>query len=213
MYQLACHFDNVYPGFKTTNFKRTCSFSEPANKDNGKFQEITLSGFNGIQFPHELASKTSSFPHIAEHNGVLKLDCDGIIIFEKNGEKYILFCELKSSYILEDITHAKDQLIGSSVKMKGLLSTLQGFNINDYKYIGLIVSFEATQEQLTTISKKDNAEASFAISLNSNKYYSMPADKCDNFYNHLAVGRFDIYYISVPNRQTSFTVDVNSFLR
>ena len=58
---------------------------------------------------------------------------------------------------MDDIAHAKDQLIGSSVKMKGLLSTLQGFNINDYKYIGLIVSFEPTQEQLTNISKNDDA--------------------------------------------------------
>ena len=210
---LADNFNKAYPGVMSKNFEGTCSITEPLNSGTEKFQEIVLTGLDGVIFPHELACKTSSFPQIAEHTGVLRYDCDGIVIFEKNGEKYILFCELKSSFVLDDITHAKDQLIGSSVKMKGLLSTLQGFDINDYKYIGLIVSFEPTQEQLTNISKKDDPKASFAISLNSNKYYSMPANKCDEFFHPLAVGSFNIFYISVPNHRTKYTVDIDSFLK
>ncbi|MBR3566994.1 MAG: hypothetical protein IKO46_10850 [Salinivirgaceae bacterium] len=213
MNQLAEKYNIAYPELKSEKFHESCTIVEPQNNGTEKFQEIVLTGWDGILFPHELARKTSSFPSIAKHTSVLNLDCDGIVIFEKNGEKYILFCELKSSFIWEDITHAKDQLIGSSVKLKGLLNTLQGFNTNDYKYIGLIVSFEPTQEQLTNISKNDNAGAAFAISLNSQKHYFMPADKCDKYYYPLAAGQFDIYYISVPNRQTTISVNVNSFLK
>lgn len=65
----------------------------------------------------------------------------------------------------------------------------------------------------TNIYKNDDARASFAISLNSNKYYSMPADKCDHYFHPLAVGCFNIFYISVPNLRTKYIVDVNTFLK
>lgn len=210
---LADNFNKAYPGVKSETFEGVCSITEPQNNGTEKFQEIILTGWDGIIFPRDLACLASSFPKKANHNGVLLKDCDGIVIFEKNGEKYILFCELKSSFFLDDIAQAKNQLIGSSVKMKGILSTLQGFNTDDYNYIGLIVSFEPTQEQLTNISKNDDARASFAISLNSNKYYSMSADKCNRYFHPLAVGCFNIFYISVPNHYTKYTVDVNTFLK
>lgn len=212
MNKLADNFNQIYPVFGATVFKGICSIKEPQNAGTKNFQEIRLTGFDGFLFPHELASKASSFPCTAQHKGVLTLDCDGIIFFENNGQKYILFCELKSSYVLEEIAHAKDQLIGSFVKMKSILSTIQGYKPDDYKPVGLIVSYEPTQEQLTNISKNDDKRSSFAITLNCNKFYSMPAYKCDKFFCPLAVGDFDIYYVAVPNRQTTYSIDINNVL-
>ena len=215
MDNLVGNFNQIFPDCASTKFIGGCSIKEPDNINTNKFQEIKLNSFDGFQFPHDLAGKTSSFPQIANHNGVLLKDCDGIVLFEKGGQKYILFCELKSSYILEDIAKAKDQLVGSFVKFKGLLSCIQGYKQDDYKPIGIIVSFEPTQEQLTNISKKlgTDRRSSFALTLNSKRFYSMPADKCNHYFCPLAVGNFDIYYIAVPSRKTSFSIDINSIIK
>ena len=213
MDKLANNFNTIYPGFASTKFNGGCSITEPENIGTNKFQKIILNSFDGFQFPHELAGKTSSFPSIAKHKGVLQNDCDGIVLFEKSGQKYILFCELKSSYILENIVKAKDQLIGSFVKFKSLLSTLQGYKSDEYKAVGLIVSFEPTHEQLTDIGKNQDRGASFAIRLNSDKFYTMPADRCDNYFCPLSVGCFEIYYIAVPDRKTTFSIDINTIIK
>ncbi len=215
MDKLVKNFDQTYPNYASTKFVGSCSIKEPNNFGTNKFYEIQLNSFDGFQFPHDLAEKTSSFPKIADHKGYLLKDCDGILLFEKNGQKYILFCELKSSYILDDIVYAKNQLVGSYVKFKGLLSCIQGYEQKDYKPIGLIVSFEPTQEQLTNISKKlgTDRRSSFALTLNSKRFYSMPADKCDSYFCPLAVGNFDIYYVAVPNRQTVFSIDINAIIK
>jgi hypothetical protein len=193
MYNLVNNFNHIYPDFASTKFVGSCSVIEPENYGTNKLQEIVLNSFDGFQFPHDLAQKTTSFPKIAKHCGVLLKDCDGIVLFEKNGQNYILFCELKSNYSLDNIVKAKDQLVGSFVKFKGLLSCIQGYKQEDYKPIGLIVSFEPTQEQLTMISKIQDPRSSFAITLNYNKFYPMPASKCDKFFHPLAVGDIDIY--------------------
>lgn len=213
MDKLVNNFNQIYPGCASTKFTGGCSIMEPDNIGTNKFQEIQLNSFDGFQFPHDLAGKSSSFPSIAKHDGILLKECDGIVLFEKSGQKYILFCELKSSYFLDDIVKAKEQLVGSFVKFKGLLSSIQGYKLDEYKPIGLIVSFEPTQEQLTNISKIQDKRSSFAIELNSKKFYPMPANKCDHFFCPLAVGNFDIYYVAVPNRQTSFSVDINTIIK
>lgn len=209
---LVNYFNQIYPNFASTKFTGGCIITEPDNDGTNKFQKIELNSFDGYQFPHDLAKKSSSFPSIAGHRGYLLKDCDGIVLFEKNGQKFILFCELKSSFVLEEIVKAKNQLIGSFVKFKSILSSIQGYKSEEYKPVGIIVSFEPTQEQLTNCSKIQDRRSSFVITLNHRKFYSMPADKCDQFFCPLAVGNFDIYYVAVPNRQTSFSIDINTII-
>lgn len=214
MRQLAKNFDVAFPGVASTRFNGSCKVEEPENIKNGKgFQQIEFTGIDGISFPHELARKTSSFASIAQHKWILSLDCDGIILFEKNGQKYMIFCELKSTFSTKEIAKAKNQVIGSYVKMKGLFSTLQGYDVDDYKPVGIIVSFEPTQEQLNAISKLENPTSSFAITLNSKKTYHMSASKCDIFFHPFAVGNFDIYYIGVPGLQQTYSIDLNSIIK
>lgn len=194
-------------------FEGTCNLDEHENDETDKFQRIVLTGLDGYVFPHELMGKASSFPGKAGHEGVLTLDCDGVLLFERGGQKYILICELKSSYTSERIIHAKDQIIGSCVKMRSLLSSLQGFDESEYKAIGLIVSFEPTQEQITSFTKNEGTKYTFLLRLQAEKKYSMPAARTNRFFHPLKVGDFDIYYVAVPDRQTTYTVDINTFLR
>lgn len=207
---LARNFNKVYPGLQTMHFQGRCSVDEPKNVNTAKFQQINLTGFDGYIFPHELMGKTSSFATSANHNGVLNLDCDGVILFKHKEQKYILLCELKSSYNCDEIVHAKDQLIGSSVKIKSLLNSLQGFDKLEYKMLGLIVSFEPTDEQITNISKYENPKSSFAIKLQADKKYMMPATKTNKFFHPLEIGDFYLYYIAVPDRKTIYTIDIKS---
>lgn len=209
---LAANFDKAYPELATTHFVGACTFEETENIGTKKFQKVVLTGLEGYIFPHELMGKASSFATIAKHSGVLVLDCDGIVIFEYNGQKYILLCELKSSYICDDIVHAKDQLVGSSVKIKSLLDTLQGFDKSDFKIVGLIVSFEPTDEQITNISKNEDRKSIFAIRLQADKKYMMSSDKTNKFFYPLNVGDFELFYVAVPDRKTTYTVDVKSVL-
>ncbi len=213
MKTLADNFSAVFPRFATTEFHGTCVINEPCNHGTTCFQKLLLTGFDGYLFPQDLGKKSSSFAQISNHNGILLKDCDGIILFEKNGQKYMLFCELKSSFVLEDIKKAKDQIIGTSVKMKGICSTLQGYDLNEYKPLGLIASFEPTDEQISNISKSDDKGAYFAIQLNSYKKYSMPSDKCNKYFHPLEIGDFVIYYIPVPGHATNFSVDINTVLQ
>lgn len=157
--------------------------------------------------------KASSFASMAKHDGVLTLDCDGVILFEHNNQKYILLCELKTSYLCDEIAKAKDQIVGSSVKIKSLMSSLQCFDISDFKTIGLIVSFEPTDEQITNLSKNEDRKSSFAMSLQANKKYIMPAYRTNKFFYPLNVGDIDLYYVSVPNRQVTYAVNMQSWLK
>lgn len=206
------NFNKAYPGLAATPFSGTCDINEYDNKGTNKFQKAVLTGLDGYIFPHELMGKASSFASMAGHNGVLALDCDQVVLFEHSGQKYILLCELKSSYTSEVIAHAKDQIIGSSVKMKSLFSSLQGFDKSEFKAIGLIVSFEPTAEQITNITKNDGPQSAFAIKLQAEKKYCMPTIKTNRFFHPLEIGDFEFYYVAVPNRKTTYAIDIRSLL-
>ena len=211
---LARNFCAAYPDVTPIIFKGQCKVEEPKNKKSGTgFLQIEFKGIDGVSFPHELANKASSFASKVNHTGILLQDCDGIVLFEKDGQKYMLFCELKSTFSTEEIAKAKNQLVGSYIKMKGILSTLQGYDNNTYKPIGVIVSFEPTQEQLNAISKRDDRHSHFAISLNTKKIYCMHSSKCNSFFHPFAVGDFDIYYVGVPNRQQIYSVDLYNIIK
>ena len=68
-------------------------------------------------------------------------------------------------------------------------------------------------KKMTNISKIQDNRSSFAISLNRNRYYIMPADKCDKFFCPLAVGCFEIYYVAVPDHKTTFSIDINTIIK
>ncbi len=206
------NFNKAYPDLASQSFTGTCYIDEHDNNETDKFQQAVLTGLDGFIFPHELMGKASSFASMAGHKGVLTLDCDQVVLFEREGQKYILLCELKSSYICDNIVHAKDQIVGSIVKMKSLLASLQGFDKSEYKIIGLIVSFEPTEEQITNITKDEGPKSAFAIRLQADKKYSMPAAKTDRFFKPLEVGDIDLYYVAVPDRKTTYTIDISMLI-
>lgn len=220
MNTLHLNFNKAYPVFSSMKFHDRCVIEEPDNKDRNALQQLELTGFDGYDFPHDLVSQTASFASAAQknaglpesHSDVMRLNCDKVILFEREGQKHILFCELKSSFSSDEIAHAKDQIVGSLVKIRSLFQSLQGFDAKEYKYIGLIASFKPTEEQLNALSKLNDKKSSFAVMLNAHGKYSMSSQKMDDFFYPLSVGAMELYYLGVPQRQKTYSVDINTIL-
>lgn len=221
MNTLTTNFNKAYPEFSTSSFSGSCIVEEHENDGKDALQQLEILGIEGYRFPHELVEKTSSFADIAKtpvlqnqnHCGVLKLNCDRVVLFEWKGQKILLFCELKSTFDTEEIAHAKDQIVGSWVKIRSLLQTLQGFDLDMYKPVGLIVSFEPTQEQLNALSKNYDLKSAFAVNLSAERFRTMQAAKTNKYFHPLNVGTIDLFYLPVPGRQKTFSVDINSIIK
>lgn len=74
--------------------------------------------------------------------------CDGIFLLEQEDKKYIIWVELKSGY--KDVCKkAIDQLATSYVKTKSHLMNFSTFVPDEYRELGIIVSFPPKAEDLT----------------------------------------------------------------
>lgn len=220
MKTLIDNYKLLYPKIPVTDVNGSIVVDEPDNLgDPNKFQSLEINGINGFAFDHFLAKNMSSFAQIAspstfyisgnQWNNILYDDCDGIILFEKNGQKYMLFCELKSGYFVKPIFHARCQLLGSYIKMKGLMSTVRGFAENDFIPIGLIVSFESTSEQRDFYSKKQGFEASFVRQLDNAKKVDIIGNKSPVPFNY---SDFRIYHLGVPDMKVKYSIDINTII-
>ena len=82
----------------------------------------------------------------------LKKICDGILVLEKDGHKYLAVLECKSGFA-EVKKKAIEQIPASYVKSMSILNDFSTFNKQDYKVFGLIVSYPYKE---TTITNSDN---------------------------------------------------------
>lgn len=220
MKTLTINFDKAYPAFSPVSFTGSCKVEEPENAGKEAFRELTLTGFDGYSFPHDLVANTVSFAKQAQnnllrsgnHSDVMRLNCDKVVLFELEGQKYMLFCELKSTFSSDEIVHAKDQIVGSLVKIRSLFHTLQGVKLDEYKPIGLIVSFQPTDEQINALSKNEDRKSAFAVRLNANRKCHMPEERTNWYFHPLNVGTIDVYYLPVPGRQKTYSVDINTII-
>lgn len=215
---IAQHFNEAYPEYAAKEWHADDCFNieEPQNYNTNKFERLSVTGLDCFQFPHCLASKLSSFATMSNctgNIGCLTLDCDSILLVEKADCIYVICCELKSTFSSEEISKAKNQIVGSSVKFKGILSTLQDVDFQKIKVFGVIVSFEPTAEQVDAVSKFENDRKKlFAFQLQSERLYKMPSLSCNRFFSPLNVGDVELHYIPVPDRQSTFQVDLGKLL-
>ena len=212
MIALTNKFNTTFPRYSASFFTGSTFIVEPRNATNGKFYKLELTGIDGFSFPHGLGSALSSFATNANHTGSLNKDCDGIILFEYGGQKYMLFAELKSTFSTDDLGKAQEQIVGTSIKFISTLSVLEGVNIDEYKIIGVIVSYEATSEQITGISKNNDGKARFAIRLNFDKKVILSGAPYHQLYSPLSVKDMTIYHVPVIENSTYHTVDIGALL-
>lgn len=210
------NFKKLYPSLSVTDINGDCVIAEVEDKTNKNcLRQLIFSDVVGWQFPHEMPKKASSFFKISQKGvkvdncnclSVVREDCDGVFCVESNNKLILYVCELKTSFIKENICKAKDQIVGSFVKMLGLLNMLQGFCCENVEMRGLIISYEPDRERLSSF-KMENRQDYFCLNLYNHGNYSMPKNNCELFWHPLAF-RHDIHfvYISVPKGLKSYKI-------
>ncbi len=88
---------------------------------------------------HQMAKDMTSFFTLAGSPEVFNHDCDGVVIFELDGRKYMFLTELKSGFSTEVLMKAKTQIISSFLKTNMLLHLSSCYRLEDYIVKGFIV--------------------------------------------------------------------------
>lgn len=220
MDKLITDFNKLYPEFAASQFSGSTDIIEPENDGKpGTFQHLTVQippTAIAWEFSRPCLEATKSFHDLACPSAsavnhchvVMKKECDGMLCTQ-DAAGLITFhvFELKSGFTKESITKAKDQIVGSYLKMIHLLAPLQTFDLSRIRMTGYIAAYEPSVETLTAI--KDDARAGyFCIQLNAKGRYDMPASKCEKYWHPLSCGDIAINFIKVPSGAASHSVTI-----
>ena len=143
-------FNLLYPRFEAHSFNTQCEVVETNPRTPSDFQRFVVKDVCGYVFPRELAKATVSFYDKAGCPDPMRLNCDGIFCAEVNNKKCMFLCELKSTFDSSQIFHAREQIIGTLMRLKAKASILQ--TQVDWEYHGVIVSYEPTDRQLDALN-------------------------------------------------------------
>ena len=222
MKTLIDNYNIAYHALAASSFTSSCKIYEPENKKKiDALQEIELTGFSGYSFPHKLAGELSSFVKLATNksntlqNGKenhLYKDCDGIVFYEKEEQKYMLFCELKSGYSYDEILKAKNQICASYIKMKALMGTLQDFNLQDFVLVGIIFSYNPKSEEKNFNAKAFGRGESFPEKLRM--FGNVHLDKAvnDKVFSPFKMDNITVYHCPVPDNNATYSIDINTII-
>lgn len=150
-------------------------------------------------------------------------ECDGIFLLEKDGTNYILFVELKSNFNKRAIM----QIAISDIRYKLLCCGIDGFDINDYQEIGLIISYPPTSS-VTDNSSYKLAKTEMVMELYKRSLYALNEklikDKqvmlndCTfqwkpwNVAQRIKPINLVVRHIEVPKGRSSCSIDLDSVL-
>lgn len=215
MKQLIEDFNQIYRSY-TSSQCTDYTFEESNNLGKvGTLQHLTLHGINGFVLPNTLIKDDSSIFKKAHAPELLTKDCDGIFLTERAGEKFIYICELKSTYSTQQITKAKEQIVGSCLKLHSLMSLLQAYQAEEWQVRGIIASFAPTPEQeaaILRLKEQNDTAANFCYNLQRDGIYHMPEVNCKSYYVPLNVPELLFYYVRVPYQTEDFEIDFNQLI-
>lgn len=185
------------------------------------------SDFNCIDT--QMIKDSTSFFEICKAPDIFRKDCDGIVLFEHAGKKYMFLTELKSGFSTQFLYKAKTQLVASFIKANMLLHMLPSYQQEDYIVKGFIVSHSPTDDFLTTLhqatslpyNSRQRQEYNLAIRLliDNRKTKSTTLRAADFTCIHsLPLGqrgifpKMDLHFIEVPSDQSSITLDIHDYI-
>lgn len=206
------NYNKLYPAFAAKPINSNCVIAEQEAEDaQHTFRNLKIKGVSGWMFPHDLPKQATSFYDKSQNglsdsqeeapcHNILRKDCDGIFCIEENGKVIFYVCELKSSYTIDAVNKAKDQIVGSFLKLLGQLSMLQDFDKNNIEMRGIIVAYEATTERLADAKKLTDRKARFFLRLNELHQCIMPQNRCEQYWHPLSCPEITIKYLEIPQR-------------
>lgn len=215
MKQLIDEFNKVYPQYAAREVvDSTFDESENAGKDK-TLRNLTIYKTNAFVIPNIIASDANSFYNKAKSPNILEKVCDGIFLKKEADRKFIYICELKSSFIADNIVKAKDQVVGSYLKLHSLLSLLQSYKQSEWTVRGIIALFTPPAEKVQDFLRKKSTGdkvSSFCYDFQRDKKYVMPEDKCKKYFSPLNVPEITLYHVSVPGMPDSYTIDFSKII-
>lgn len=129
----------ITPKYASSLRKGCAEVVEHDMKPSVKLRKVIWTGADFNHFDHSLAKDMQSFFDIAGSPEAFKHDCDGVVLFEKDGKKYMFLTELKSNFDTEKLHEAKTQIVSSFLKTNMLLNLSLCYKLEDYIIKGFIV--------------------------------------------------------------------------
>lgn len=205
-------YNALFPREKAVRTAGACTIAEHEDTVNltSSLREVTYTGVDSYLFPHLLPKKLSgSFQKLGIEKdstyGALLKDCDGIFCVDREGTIHVYFCELKSSFSTQEIIKAKDQIIGSYLKVNSLLQLLQGYRSSKFVFHGIIVSYEASTENLAYLKTVTRQDERFVSMIYNERQYMMPTQKLEAFYQPIVYNDLLFHYVPVPAGQLTYS--------
>ena len=93
-----------------------------------------------ISFSNNLLSNSEHNYRKIEGDFSFRMNCDGICLLHRDDANYLILTEVKSGFG-QVRKKAYYQLITSYVKVKSFLATIDTYRQNEYKEIGLVISY------------------------------------------------------------------------
>jgi len=203
-------FNLLYPKYSILPFSGKTEVVEIEPKSELDFRRFVVTGGIGYAFPREFAADSVAFYGKASSPSPMSFNCDGIFFSEIEGRKCLFVCELKSSFGSAQIAHAKEQIIGTLLRLKAQMSILQ--SCPDWEYHGIVVSYEPTDAQLIAVNKLTSRDAAFSRYLYARGHKMIASSRANEYYKPLALPTIQIHYVAVPNRQAEYQMDLRDLL-
>lgn len=220
----------ILPAFSTPAYTGSVDIIEQDN--NASVKRVTWVNSTFCHLNHTMAKTMKIFFEEAHSPDIFRKDCDGIILFEHEGKKYMFLTELKSKFDSAQLLKAKKQLISTFIKANMLFNLSSCYKIEDYIIKGFIISHPPTSDFRVNLSKASylsSIPADYALAkrlfLNGNnkkfddeihKTIMRPVDcECLHelpFGNRGIFQQIELHHISVPNEKDSITLDVQDFI-
>ena len=215
----------LFPVYVSTGYSRG-SLTIKETDLQAKVKEViwTNSDFQNIE--QKIVKDMTSFFQIADADDIFCHDCDGMMIFEEGGQKYMFFSELKSTFDSSDIFHAKDQIISSYLKINMLLNLLPNYKTEDFIVKGFIFSYPPAPSYIYELNRarylpkksKYKTESEFILDichfgtstqltpLSCHKLKGLPLGDRGVFQ------KIEIHHIQVPKDDSRITLNVQNYI-
>ena len=122
--------------------KDSYQINEPDGSSSVTGANFILKGAEFIVCANETIWKAGEYLYAKTspvHKFEFRRRCDGFVICSYNGQKYLIWIELKSSFN-QVFNDAIFQLSGCYVKMKSYLNCFENYHPEKYKELGIVVS-------------------------------------------------------------------------
>lgn len=192
------------------------------------FKKVVWKDADFQHMDHQLAKDLKSFFETAGSPEVFRKDCDGVVLFETEGKKYMFLTELKSSFGTEKLMKAKTQIVSSFIKTNMILHLSSCYKLEDYIIKGFIVGYPPRRDFLVDLYRRsmlpggiksgdyDLAKrlfinnASRSITLRPTDFFclrGLPLGERGIF------PKIDLHFIEVNVPDSEITLSVKSFLQ